>query len=329
MATRHTTSRSVRAAALLAPALLAYAVLCGTTPAHAADSAAAADSHWLPWENNYRYVGCGNEQALAPWTERLHSLAGQLEQTPQITGPALWAHWQAVVSSCGRPYRGELLYWPWPAEQVRQVPVPGQPGRTRLQHDGETTPLRLKVNVLNWLEAGDDLNDMNKSELRIGVAHITRHIGGYPVLHDRVLLVTRPGREPYRAVSVETALKAYLKQADAHRLPNDTFAPQAREMLSRLDAATLQGPAYYLDDHTWPHKIVTSPQPNAEPLLTINLDYYDSALPPQAIQALAVDLMGMDIDLPTSDRRAVHGRHARHLLEAADWNRIATTVLGR
>ncbi len=280
----------------------------------------------MPWEDNYAHVGCGriDSSRLAPWTARLHRLADLLAQTPGSTGPQLWAQWEAVILSCGQHFRGALVYWPWPAANVHLEPVAGQPGRSRALHDGETTRLEIDVNRLDWLEAPAQLNDPDKAELRIGVARVTRRIAGFPVLSDRVLLVTRPGRDPFRPVSLETALKAWV----AHAGPGDEFRPRASQMLAQMDPATLRGQAFYLDDRSSGHRgIVAAAQADALPLLTIDLGYYDPALPPQALQALAIDLLGMEIDMPASDPRQRRPL-ARRLLEAADWQRAAAE-LGR
>ncbi len=315
----------------LAFGLAATGVLATTAlAAPAADSAEGANGmpgdHWLPWSDNYAYVRCGRigAQRLAPWTSRLHHLADLLAQTPGSTGPQVWAQWQAVILGCEKPFRGDLIYWPWPERNIRLQPVPGQPGRTRAVPQGETSMLPIHINHLDWLEAPSDLNGADAGEARLGVARITRRIDGFPVLANRVLLVTRPGREPYRPVTLEAALKAWL----AHAQPNHEFSPRASQMLAQLDAGALQAPAYYLDDRSNGRRgIVTAPQFGALPLLTINPDYIDPTLPPQAAQALAVDLLGMEIDLPASDRRQSRPL-ARHLVEAADWQRVATE-LGR
>lgn len=190
----------------------------------------------------------------------------------------------ADILECDKPFRGDLIYWPWSAAKIHLQAVPGQPGRTR----------------------------------------ITRHIGGFPVLSDRVLLMTRAGREPYKAVTLQTALKAWV----AHAQPSNAFSPRARQMLAAPDAAALQAPAYYLEDRSTGRRgIATAPQTHALPLLTSNPNYIDPALPPQAAQALAVDLLGMEIDMPASDRRQPRPL-ARHMVEAANWQGVAAE-LGR
>jgi hypothetical protein len=184
--------------------------------------------------------------------------------------------------------------------------------------------LQIHINQLDWLEAPSELNGSDAGEGRLGVARITRRIDGYPVLANRVLLVTRSGREPYRPVTLETALKAWV----AHARPSHEFSPRASRMLTEWDAVSLQAPAYYLNDRsTGRSGIVSAPEPAALPLLTINPDYIDPALPPQAAQVLAVDLLGMEIDLPATDPRQSRPL-ARHLVETADWQRVATE-LGR
>jgi hypothetical protein len=282
--------------------------------------------HWLPWSDNHAYVRCGHigPQRLAPWTSRLHRLADLLAQTPGSTGPQVWAQWRAVILGCEKPFRGDLVYWPWPERNISLQPVPGQPGRMRAVPQGETSMLPIHINQLDWLEAPSNLNDSEASEGRLGVARVTRHIDGFPVLANRVLLVTRPGREPYRHVTLETALKAWVE----HAQPTHKFSPHAARMLTQLDAAALQAPAYYLDDRsTGREGIVPAPQPGALPLLTINPDYMDPALPAQAAQVLAVDLLGMEIDMPAADRRQSRPL-ARRLVEAANWQRVAAE-LGR
>jgi hypothetical protein len=298
--------------------------------APAAGSTEGADGmprdHGLPWSDNDAYVPCGRigPQRLAPWTSRLHHLADLLASTPGSTGPQVWARWQAVILGCEKPFRGDLIDWPWPERNIRLQSDPGQPGRTRAVPQGETSMLPIHINHLDWLEAPSDLNDSDAGEGRLGVARVTRRIDGFPVLANRVLLLTRPGREPYRPVTLEAALKAWV----AHAPPSHEFSPRASQILTQLDAAALRAPAYVLDDRSTGRRgIVGAPQSGALPLLTINPDYMDPALPPQAAQGLAVDLLGMEIDLPASDRRQSRPL-ARHLVEAADWQRVATE-LGR
>jgi hypothetical protein len=131
-------------------------------------------------------------------------------------------------------------------------------------------------------------------------------------------------REPYRPVTLEAALHAGV----AHASQGDAFRQRAADWLAHADQATLQAPAYDRDDRAGGRRgIVAETGPDAWPLLTINPAYDDPALPPQAPQALAVDLLGMEIDLPASDPRQ-RRRFARHRLEAADWQ-AGTAELGR
>lgn len=194
------------------------------------------------------------------WEQQLRAIAASLGQAPVVASPVGYYpafHGFGAVQNLGDlsrpaaklPMAGGVALMPWMPQDV-SLDAQGNPKR---KPGTETHLFRVELNFVYPLTGAAWMSD---DEGDFGMLRVQGRFQGFPIVNDDLLL-TRDGRLPYRPVSRERALKAYLskyaqeekrvqRDADEARRAYEAYQSPAEQAARRakIDAevATLHDP---------------------------------------------------------------------------------------
>lgn len=159
-------------------------------------------------------------------------------------------------------------------------------GRLRTAPGAHTAHFLMSVNLIPAIPPGPWMRDDAGSFFP---RRVDGTFDGLPI-HGSALVLTRENRSPYRPVSWERAISAFL----ASHLKDTQSAGSAREMLARMNAAERQQQAHVCSEmQRWSleHCFVTADTRHAVPLVSVDTAFFDSRLPRTTIQIVTVEAL--------------------------------------
>lgn len=295
------------------------------------DDAEHGAPRWLPYSNTFasqasRFARAGITVAQRnSWDAQMREIATMVRQAPSLARPInrdyeITSSLETVAEEFfgpggikTAPLRGTLLVWPWAKSDVQTLPN----GTLKLVRGAHTNSFGILFNAIPRIPPGPWMRDS------VGSFFPHRFDGtfdGMP-MHGWELVITRNNRSPYRAISLERAIKAFL----ASHLGSSKSAASARNMLSSLSPAELKAQAWICDEEPrWSleHCFVPPNTRNGVPLVEEDLNFFDRSLPRHAIQIMTVyNLNNVAKGSERDQRNAPLAVHLA-LLHEVDWKTI-------
>jgi hypothetical protein len=238
-----------------------------------------------------------------------------------------------------------------PADKVERVPVPDQPGTTRLKSKGEGKFTLLWVNEFRALEVPDwlqqEVTGQNPSAA-MGILRQTGTLKGFPVFNNSVLVVTPAGHAaayvpaPYDKV-LQLSLVRMQQQLEVFTGPgmgagSSDFDDQikylkdqmnlAKAKLAKMTPAQRAGPVYWKPSAMSAAGLIGDdltevPGDGALQIMRANPQYLDTKLPRATAQLLEVSVSSLGLDTPRQAASDDPNDALRGLIESADWARIS------
>ena len=205
---------------------------------------AGVAGRWLPWDNQYKRLasqfshgGITKAQGEA-WDRQMLAIGAFLKQAPLLQQPAgFYPHMYGFITVVkagswnDRPKQAPLaggvsaLHWP-----PRDIQV-GAGGEPRLKPGSEI--LEAFTLELNFVYPPAGFDWMKDGQGEFGPLRKQGEYGGFPI-YDNALHLTRDGRLPYRPVSQERVLRAFLAR----------FKDEPKNVEQRIAAARKSYEAY-------------------------------------------------------------------------------------
>ena len=319
---------------------------------------------WFNWRfpvlGGADFTRCDVNPAIATdWDLILHHIGLALARTTPTPADSLfgkvYGQFEAPADQSapckGYPLTGMIHFEFLPADIVERVPVPDQPGTTRLKSKGVGKSTSLWVNEFRALEVPDWLKQDGTGQnpsAEMGILRQTGTLKGFPIFNNSVLVVTPAGHvAPYVAAPYDKVVQLSLIQAqrqlDVFSGPgmgagSSDFDDQikylkdqmnlAKAKLSKMTPARRAGPVYWKPSALSAAGLIgddltEEPVDGALQIMRANPQYLDTKLPRATAQLLEVSVSSLGLDTPRQAASNDPNDALRGLIESADWARIS------
>jgi hypothetical protein len=311
------------AATVVIAALLGTGAMCAVQSQEPPPPA----NHWFDWDQVDSYKPfmlrkCGATPAIyEEFNQTAHKVAQAWGEAPGATGPDEYAQFSWMPSGCHLgSFKGVIEYWPWPRSDFRMEAVPGQPGKARPHITGETLYMSLSINTPAGITRIPVMNPNESAE--VGITHVSRRIGGFPVYNDdHVLVIEAKGRSLFEPVSLGEALQRWIQ----YSYSGEHSLERHKALLAQLSPEELKKPAY-LERDTTNGVIVTAPNDKTDPIVRYSRSYFDKSLSPATAQLLTLDIHFLDWHYRLDDPSHDGNRYSYNMTLNPDWSKIATLL---